>query len=242
MRISGILHRGRKGTSTILGTIVFVGILFTSVVPMFLVIRQADTMLEKRKFELGRLDEEGRREDIYLYVSPSQDPPELNVKVENKGESAAKIVRLWINDDPVPLDYTVQPMSGQNDLGAYPVAPVEGSSYFVTVTTDTGNSVAFDTPLTWVDEFTGWETDVFSVNVLVSSLPGQEFKIVVTGPTSSPEPDVFEGMTEKFDPKFFIVNVEGTYLVEILRGSKTIYVEEAIITWPDGSPVVWVFA
>lgn len=98
---------------------------------------------------------------VYYYVSPSQDHLELNVKVENKGESAAKIVRLWINDDPVPLDYTVQPMSGQNDLGTYPVSPVEGSSYFVTVTTDMGNSVAFDTPLTWVDEFTGWETDVF---------------------------------------------------------------------------------
>lgn len=208
---------------------------------MFLVMRQADTMFEKRKFELGRLDEEGRREDIYLYVSPSEDPPELSLKVENKGEYAAKIVRLWINDDPIPLDHTVQPMSGQNDLGTYPISPVDGSSYFVTVTTDRGNSVAFDMPLTWVDEFTGWETDVFSVNVLVSSLPGNEFKINVwQGEVGGVL--IAYGMTEKFDPKFFLVDFAGIYVVEILRGSKTIYVEEVTITWPDGSPVVWVFA
>ena len=47
MRIIRMLSRKRRrGTASILGTIIFIGILFSSVIPMYLVMRQADTIYE----------------------------------------------------------------------------------------------------------------------------------------------------------------------------------------------------
>jgi hypothetical protein len=215
---------------------IFIGIMFTAVIPMMLVMRQADTIYEMRKHELASLDQERAREDLYLYVYPETPTlPVLIVKVQNRGELAIRVVRLWVNDDPTELDVAVPPMSGVVDLKIISlVSPPPGSSYFITATTDRGNVVAFDTPLTWQGY---WQTDVLSVNVLICSLPGQEFKIEVQGSDY-----LGDSLTEKFDPKFFIVPSAGTYTVTIYRGSKPIYVKEVTITWPEGSPVEWVFA
>ena len=233
------LNRGRRGTSTILGTLIFIGILFTTVIPMLLVTRQADTYLEKSKFELGILDEERADEALYMYIYTDDDPRSLIVKVQNKGELSVRIVRLWVNDEPIDLDYIVQSMSDIEVIHTYPV-PDETSSYYVKVTTDRGNSVAFDTPLVWDSGMMGWESELLSVNVLISALPGNVFKIKVIGPY--PETDFQETLSLKFEPKFFLVDDDGTYTVRIFRGTKEIYYEEVTINDPEGPLVVWVFA
>jgi len=230
------LNRGRRGTSTVLGTLIFVGILFTAVIPMFLVIRQADTLFENSKHELGILDQERRDEALYVYIYTVADPRSLIVKVQNKGELSVRIVRLWVNDEPLDLDYIVPPMSDIEEIHTYPI-PEETDSYYIKVTTDRGNSVAFDTPLVW-DYGMGWTSEILSINVLITSLPGNIFKIEVTGP----DPAYQETLTLKYEPKFFLVDVEGTYAVTIFRGTKEIYYEEVTINDPEGPLVAWVFA
>lgn len=241
MHSTGILfHKFRRGTSTILGTLIFVGIVFTAVIPMFIVVKQADTLFEQSKYELGILDEERNNEALYVYVYTvdqiGEDPPYLIIKVQNKGELSVKIVRLWINNNPIPLNYDIQPMSEKEEIYTYP-ASEETDSYYVTVTTDRGKSVAFDTPLNW-EMGMGWDSDILSINVLITSLPGNIFKIEVTGP----DPPYQETLTLKYEPKFFLVNTEGTYLVTIFRGTKEIYSEQVIINEPEGPLVGWVFA
>lgn len=243
MRSTGIFflsHRTSRGFSSVMGTLIFVGILFSTVVPMFLVMKQADTLFEQEKHELGRFDEERKNEDLYVYVYPvGVLSTNLKISVQNKGATSVKITRLWINDDLTDVDFNVEPMSGTQLLGTYLLTPEEGSEYIITVTTDRGRNVAFDTQLTWQDEYAGWTTgDTFSVNVLISSLPGHEFKIQI----HQGESLFAEGHTEKFDPKFFIVPSAGLYTVKIFRGSNLLYMKEVTISWPDGSPVEWVFA
>lgn len=206
---------------------------------MILFMRQAETLHETRKYELERLDEERISEDVYIYVFPlgGVNSTDLKVTAKNKGEIVTKIVRLWINDDYYPLNKTLKPMSEIQDLGIYPISPQNGSSYFITVTTDRGRVVGFDTPLTWVDDMIGWDTDILCVNILVTSLPGHIFRIVVNGTTYEEEYN-----TEKFDPKFFIVPLAGDYTVRIYRGFNLLYTEIVTINWPDGPPVEWVFA
>ena len=48
----------RKGVSTILGTLIFIGILFSAVIPMMLTMKQADIIMEQEKLELQRIDDE----------------------------------------------------------------------------------------------------------------------------------------------------------------------------------------
>ena len=108
------------------------------------------------------------------------------------------------------------------------------------MTTDRGNSVAFDTYLNW--EFgLGWDSDIKLVNVLINSLPGTIFKIHVTGPELI-EPFTYDedALSLKYDPKFFDVPDEGPYTVTIYRGTKEIFSEIATIS--DSEPVYWVFA
>lgn len=229
----------RRATSTILGTLIFVGIMFTAVIPMMLVMRQADTLHEMRKHELGVLDQEKDMERLYLYVYPlAPDEPTLIVKARNNGDLMVGVVRLWVNDEPYELDVDLPPMSEAAELKSVSLdSPPDQSTYYITATTDRGNLVAYETIMIWEDNV--WSTGgVLSVNVLINSLNGFVFRIFVNG----------EGYSEdvwpvfKNEPKIFVVPSPGEYNVEIYQGWKLLYSDAVIITWPNGPPVEWVFA
>ena len=68
MRSTNILSSEKgRGVSTILGTLIFIGILFTSVIPMMLVMKQADTIYTKKIHELEIKDDEKVREELIVY-------------------------------------------------------------------------------------------------------------------------------------------------------------------------------
>jgi hypothetical protein len=94
-----MFRKRRRGVSTILGTIIFIGIMFTSIIPMMLVMKQADTIYTQKVHEMEIRDEEGVKEDVNVYVYPYQDGTELGVKVENIGNVPITVVRAWLNDE-----------------------------------------------------------------------------------------------------------------------------------------------
>ena len=200
----------RRGTSTIFGTLIFIGILFTAVIPMFLFMRQADTFYEMRKFELGRLDEERGREDLFFYIIPALDPPSLTVKVVNRGELVTKVERIWFNDKPEPVDSAVQPMSNK-DLGPFVI--LEPGSYIIMVVTDRGNVISSmcGTPI-----YTGsdWQIDLFTIYIMIRD-PSNSLHIEVSLIGEDPLYD------EDVDPNqtgyLIDVSAEGTYKVRVTK-------------------------
>ncbi|HUV53840.1 MAG TPA: hypothetical protein VMW03_01400 [Candidatus Krumholzibacteriaceae bacterium] len=58
--------------SSILGTLIFVGILFTAVIPMYLTMNQADVILEQEKHEIAILDEDKERGGVLLCIPGHQ--------------------------------------------------------------------------------------------------------------------------------------------------------------------------
>jgi len=242
----------RRGISTILGTLISIGILFTAVIPMFLVMRQADTLHEKRKLELGRLDEEKRRENIRVYVFPTPDSPpdqpSLTVRVDNRGELLVRVVRIWVNDQPLDVDCAVQGMS-QKGLEPFDVS-TEPGSYIIKVTTDRGNVFASDSgPITYLGGGE-WAVGMLVINVLIYYAPGGVYDINVWlgeklgDPLLSRTIQKSSGMAFTFFDvtEFDIPGESETYHVEITRGSDVIYSHGVTISWPDGPPVAWVFA
>ncbi len=232
----------RRGISSILGTIIFVGIMFTAVIPMFLVMRQADTLHELRKHDLELMDDETSREYLRVSVFSAEDSPEgqprMVIEVENRGDSVTKLVRIWINDEKEERNYLLN----TNDIYAeYFDVATDPKNYSITVSTDKGNLFASVNALsydgfTWIQETTLW------IYVTISS-PGVIFHIEVDG--ISPIVYHEEAMVQKiggsvFQP--FKVDVPGTYNVKIKRGSQIIHNEEVTITFPDGPSVVWVDA
>ena len=235
MRITGLSFR--RGTSTVMGTLIFVGILFTAVIPMFLVMRQADTLYEMRKYELARYDEERDAERLYVYAHETLgDTDKLTVEVENRGDLSAKVMSLWVNDEFFPLNKMISPMSGVNDLGSFAVTRDEGLEYLVMVTTDRGNIFVLDIPLICV--IGGWDSPIISIEVLIEHLPREgEFKIIVT----EPDLEVRTATAKKNEITYFTFTSEGKYTVETLRGTKRGHFEEADLDFKN-KPLWRVFA
>jgi hypothetical protein len=235
-------HEKKKGVSTILGTLIFIGILFTSVIPMMLVMNQADTIFEQKKLEMQRLDEEHAREqvDVYVYPTGEASSGNLTVMVENRCEMNIKIVRIWINDTIHSKEYIIQSMSEQV-LDSFDVSPPEdkNSTYDIRVTTERGNVFeAGSGPITY--DGWNWVVEDLMINVLISS-PGIIFKIYIAGPNNYTNyAQVWKIGGSAF--KAFIIPEKGDYTVTIKKGSKIIHEEEVNMNWPDGPSVIWVYA
>jgi len=249
MRFTNIMYRKRKkGVSTVLGTLIFIGILFTAVVPMALVMKQADTIYEQKRLERLRLDEDRVNEEVDLYVYPTGDlaPDNLTMKVYNRGVLASTIIRIWTNDDNKSVDVVVQPNS-EVEIGSYDVEPQEGDTFDVKMTTARGRSFECGTgTISFIDGH--WNVEALLINVLISA-GGIVFKIELWL-------QLEDESWEKIDDaqvwkiggtalKTFDVTSRGapqTYKVIVKRGSNTIHEEIVEMIWPEGPPVLWVYS
>ncbi len=171
----GTSCHSRRGTSTIFGVLIFVGIMFTAVIPMLLVMNQADTLYEMRKVEVGRIDEERTREEIYFHLETEiGDEPIITLKINNRGEFAVKMTRVWINDEPRPVDYFLPPISeNEFEIGDL-IDPesTESVSFSIIMATDNGNifSPYSGTP-TYNPELGGsWEHDYYRIYIMMTDL------------------------------------------------------------------------
>ncbi len=234
----------RRGVSTILGTIIFIGIMFTSVIPMMLVMKQADTIYEQKKLEMGRKDDEHSREEIFVYVYPTGDtaPNNLTVKVKNGCEMTVEVIRIWVNDEPHSLDEPLMAME-ERYLASFDVGPVDGSNYDIMVTTKRGNLFESETgPISYEEGI--WTVEIKMINVLISS-PGTVFKIYVTLPDEQPHPSSPATVWKQGGSAFKSFDItsygNGDYNVQVKKGSKVIHNENVTMNWPDGPAVLWVY-
>ena len=252
MRITRIMY-SRKGVSTILGTLIFVGILFSAVVPMMLTMKQADIIMEQEKLEMQRTDDERSREVLEAYAYPKGDD-KLEVLVESKSEFPITISHVWINNSMTEESYTVSPMEDEV-IGEYNVtlSPGVNSTFKVKVTTSRGNSfenLAGDVRYDGSD----WMTEMLGIYVVIDSEGGGvwgfgRYRCTVTNSTTYYEQE--ESSITFGSCSFFFDTTEagtGLYHVEVEKKSgwfwgswSTVYEEDVEITWPNGAPIVWVF-
>ena len=127
----------RKGVSTILGTLIFIGILFTSVIPMFLVMKQADNIYAQKMHEMEKLDQTRDMESIEVYAYPIKDEDQIKISIENVGVVPAEIVRVWINNTYNTTSLTI-PSLDIVQLGPYDLNTFNGAFYEVKVATSAG--------------------------------------------------------------------------------------------------------
>jgi len=186
-------RRGGRGVSTVLGTLIFIGIMFTTVIPMFLVMKQADAIFTQRVHEMENMDEERASEVVDTYGYPVNDTSdELKVRVTNNGVVPIKIVRVWINDVNYPQDRTVASQETEI-LGPFTVPLQDGTSYIVKVTTERGNSFASTAGTLYFTEGY-WFTPSLGIHVLVLNW-ADKYQIYVYNTTwTSPDPYESQGI------------------------------------------------
>ncbi len=233
----------RRAISTILGTLIFVSILFTAIVPMFLVMNQADVMLEQSKIGAGQLDETRLGEFLLVFAFPSQmDSQNLTLKIDNTGEYGARVIRVWIGN--VYYDTDVSLTIGESQLlGPFNVEPTNGASYQILAVTERGNR--FPSTVGSLQFENGqWITPTLGIYVSILNVMGK-FRILYTNATHT---DVLSYETHGIDvgdvTHIISVNNPDTYYVniEVRQGGEWVELPgspvTAVLQWPNGSPII----
>ena len=112
------LRRSRSGLATVLGTLIFVGILFTCVIPLFLYVNTVNSYYEKAVAEMRQFDQRHEMEDLEVYAYPNDGNTELNVYIRNRCALDVRVIRLWVNNtfyDDTDLSDLPLVLSGVSD-------------------------------------------------------------------------------------------------------------------------------
>ena len=247
--------RNRTGTSTILGTLIFVGILFTAVVPMMLVMKQADTYYEKEVLEVKRLDEERDLEHLTVYAYPeAPGSSNLEVEVENDSPVPIRLVRAWINDTYQNLTTVVNTMETEI-IGPFNVSVQEGhnNTFLMSVTTARGNVFPSGSgPIIY--DGSDWVSEFLAIFVQISGdgfMGFGQYRVTVENVTATNVP-YYEQQETSFASGTASLIFDVT---EAGSGTYNVYVEkkswfwgysykddkDVEIEWPSGPPIVWVY-
>ena len=250
MRITNIMFsRRRRGVSTILGTIIFIGIMFTSVIPMMLVMKQADTIYTQRVHEMESRDDERSSEIIAVDAYPvTNNSDQLNVKVTNTGVVPVNIVRVWIKDEQ-HNESTIVKSGETSEIGPYSVTLENNTSYSIKVTTDRGKSVASTCGTLYFNDGY-WFTPSIGIHVLVLQDVGKYTIRVYNGSSASPDwesldPYLTQG-TDFGEIQWTEIGMTtgGYYYVEVKKKKGGSYQHvpgtpvPVFLQWPGGSPVI----
>jgi len=236
-----------------MGTLIFVGIIFTAFIPMLLVMRQADTIYEIRKHELGILDQERMDEEINFYAYPDPDyPDKIILRIKNEGSTLVKIVMIWINDVKHPQDENINSMETKN-LVPLPVELQAQTSYTVKVVTEKGNVFSSEAgTLYYSSSVNGWYTPSLGICVHIENLKGKYQILIRINIGEDPPLHLYESKdTEHEDiEKMFWVELPGTYYVTIKKedGSNWVNVippydddKPVNVLWPATKPITDVY-
>ena len=247
-----ILYRKKRGVSTILGAIIFFGMVYTAFIPMLLVMQQADNFRERKLHEAGILDEEREYEYVEVYPIPSLTEDTMNITLINVCEYPVEIVRLRINSTIIDVSTTISTL-GTEEIGPYPLSPANGSSYDIRVTTARGNVFASEVGVLYYTDGE-WESEILGFRLIFPSRPGKgkrqnnwlnELKVTI----KEGEDILYSNSTMYWaisaSEKFFELSSEGYYqIIVYIRCSGSpnywdkIYDTEHHLTWPIGPPII----
>jgi len=222
---------------------IFIGILFTTVIPMMLVMKQADTIYTQKVHEMEVMDQECAKEDVKVYSYPvDEHGTDVKVSVENTGVVPIKVVRVWINDDNYSQSTTIA-ASETKILGPFSVELVEGTSYKIKIATERGNNFYSHSGSLYYSDGT-WFASSLGICVYILN-SGGKYKITVTNGTWS-ENYTSSGTEHDDIIVTFEVVTPTNYYITVKKKVGGSYVclpnmpYAVVFQWPDGPPIIYV--
>ena len=244
MYITRILpSKSKRGMTTILGTLIFIAIIFTALVPLQLSMLQTDTYESQIIQDIEIANSEKENEKLTLVAFPTTTTSdELKIRVHNTGTLNIKLVKLWIKDQPYELNNTIL-FGDAVVIGPFTVDLVVNSSYPVKVITERGNLFGSNAGNMIYSSSGIWFTPSLGINVYIANDKGKYF-IKVSNATWSQE-YLTEGQDFGDVVVLFEVDNIDTYHVICKKNSSSGpnlpgTPVDVSITWPNGSPIVFV--
>lgn len=233
----------RKGVGTILGIILFIGILFSSIVPLQIYLKENRNMLVAAEKEVIVNDGYREQEDLYVFAYPTNESSnQIMIKVENKGAIPITLRNVWIKDTCEIINTSITP--GQKaELGPFLIDLHENTTYLVKIITDRGRLFSSDSGNLLFYEGT-WVTIGLGINVQIANTLGKYYVKVFNETWSSNY--TTQGMDQDDVLIFFEVKTNGLYYVICKKNSPTgpdlpgtpMVVE---LSYPSGPPVVFIY-
>jgi len=258
------LFKRRRGVATALGILIMVGILITSIIPMFLYVNEVNNYYDKTVVEMKIADDERSREDIEVYAYGANQTA-ISVWLRNKGAVSVNITHIRVmradlqkviiyNSTNRPENFTLQiSSSAQETIVGLDLTPVlnstheEPNKFNIYVATNRGNSFASETN-TLSQSGSGWETSVmeFLINIMIHSSSTEDFQFKVYNTTGGSKDFITEKEIENVHgTDYTMVNVPmaGIYNVTCYRrqgGEYSDPVDEKFRTLTWSHPVTWI--
>jgi hypothetical protein len=234
----------RKGVGDTLGTLFFLGILISTVIPFQLYIKENKITYLKSEQSVHVQDEYRLMEDLNVIAYPQNlTSNEIILKVKNPSPVPINIQRIWIKDDPSSIGLDVS-ANGEEEFGPFTCELEENSTYPIKVTTGRGRSFSNDGGNLIYFEGT-WYSPSFGIQVIIANDMGK-YHISVSNSTWSSEYQT-QGQDHGDLLVFFDVSVTGPYYVVMRKNSSNgpdlpgspLVVE---VMWPNGPPIVYVYS
>jgi len=180
-------RRRRRGVASVLGILIMVGILMTSILPTFIYVNEVNNYYDRTVVDLKITDNERSLENLEVYAYGYTEY-EVDVFIVNRAPLASNISRIWVLNNTLQ-DAWIFTSTNSSDLPLFLGASeqitlmlnftdikVEGCSYIIEVTTDRGNKFNSNTnPLTSASGGE-WQTGTseFKIQVLILSKQGSD--------------------------------------------------------------------
>ena len=216
--------RDKSGMATVLGMLIFVGVLFTCVIPLFLYVNKVNSIYDTAVTRMRQFDQDRESERIDVYAYPSGNPPDkISIYVKNKRPLSVKIVRVWINDDPFNFSFQISAMEGRT-IEPILVDLTESKAFYIKVMTSRGDLFSsFTNPLYYTSgDGGGWSGGMgLTVQIVIETVtePVRFFHINVTNLLATPPfiytADVVKRAHESSCLTVVTVPYQATYLVTV---------------------------
>ena len=147
-------RRKKRGISTVLGILFMVGILFTSVIPLFMYVNEVNNYYDRTVVDLKIADQERSMEDLTVYAFGHNETA-IDVFIINSGPISLNITHIWImrkdlqdtlifnstNCEDLPLQLIASRQATIENLTLTPIITgTESMDYFnIEVATERGN-------------------------------------------------------------------------------------------------------
>lgn len=234
----------KKGMTTIFGTLIFISIFFSAVIPLQLSMLQIDTMEATIIEELDREGLDKLAEDLTVVAYPTTTTSDsLKIRVQNNGIVDVNLTRVWIKDTIFKINQSVG--HGESEVvGPFSITLDTNSSYPVKVITERGNVYGSSAGNLIYSSSGVWFTPSLGINVYIENDKGKYY-IEVSNSTWS---ETYTTKGQDFGDVIVLFEVDSidTYHVVCKKNSSSgpnlpgTPVDIPII-WPNGSPIIFVF-
>jgi hypothetical protein len=185
-----IYRRRRRGVASVLGILIMVGILMTSILPTFIYINEVNNYYDRTVVDLKISDDDRNKENLELHGYGNSNTS-IDVFFINRSPLAINITRIWVmrtdlkytwifnstNDSDLPLWLGASEQVTLNlDFEDILDNNSDLKRFTIEVATERGNKFSSETnPLEYSD-VSGWQTgtSAFKIQVIVLSDQGQD--------------------------------------------------------------------